>query len=102
MEEERFVWSIWRTQVSTLNWIKRGREAEMKGQQTNLTQEGKGGDLKIAKKSGEYCIIPRQSGLLWWDERALGGAVWLFCLSKEIGERLLPLEREEIGKNTGI
>ena len=19
------------------------------------------------------CIIPRQSGLLWWDERALGG-----------------------------
>ena len=50
MEEERFVWSIWRTQVSTLNWIKRGREAEMKGQQTNLTQEGKGGDLKIAKK----------------------------------------------------
>ena len=27
MEEERFVWSIWRTQVSTLKWIKLGREA---------------------------------------------------------------------------
>ena len=73
MEEERFVWSIWRTQVSTLNWIKRGREAEMKGQQTNLTEEGKGGGgLKIATKLGN-CIILRQSGLLWWDERALGG-----------------------------
>ena len=28
MEEERFVWSIWRTQVSTLNWIKPGREGD--------------------------------------------------------------------------
>ena len=28
MEEERFVWSIWRTQVSTLNWIKSGREGD--------------------------------------------------------------------------
>ena len=103
MEEERFVWSIWRTQVSTLNWIKRGREAEMKGQQTNLTQEGKGGISKLPKNQESNVLFPVNlvcSGGM--KGHWVGGAVWLFCLSKEIGERLLPLEREEIGKNTGI
>ena len=41
MEEERFVWSIWRTQVSTLNWIKSGREGDRNERGDNLDKWGK-------------------------------------------------------------
>ena len=80
---------------------KAGKGGRNEGRQTNLTQRGVG--LKIATTNLESGLFPVNlvcSGGM--KGHWVGGAVWLFCLSKEIGERLLPLEREEIGKNTGI
>ena len=76
MEEERFVWSIWRTQVSTLNWIKPGREGDRNEGGDKLDKGMK--SPNCPQKIGEK-IISGQSGLLYWDERAVGVAAVLFA-----------------------
>ena len=68
MEEERFVWSIWRTQVSTLKWIKLGREAGR--ELANMTGE------KISNYPFGYFFIGMRVEGVW---------LLLVCLSKEIG-----------------
>ena len=67
MEEERFVWSIWRTQVSTLKWIKLGREAGR--ELANMTGE------KISNYPFGYFFIGMRVEGVW---------LLLVCLSKEI------------------